>query len=79
MYLRRQRLPWCAPYPASFRKSARMTFAPQSHDATDQSAYLGGEENGAHERRRFSLELYEAILNALGRDDHLRHEYLRRR
>jgi hypothetical protein len=56
-----------------------MTFAPQSHDATDQSAYLGGEENGAHERRRFSLELYEAILNALGRDDHLRHEYLRRR
>jgi hypothetical protein len=56
-----------------------MTFAPQSHDATDQSAYLGGEANGAPEGRRFSLELCEAILNALGRDDRLRREYLRRR
>ena len=49
-----------------------MTFAPQSHDAMDQSAYLGGEDNGAHEGRRCSLELCEAILNALGRDDRLR-------
>lgn len=56
-----------------------MTFARQSHEATDQSALLGGEENGAHEGRRFSPELCEAILNALGRDDGLRREYVRRR
>jgi len=56
-----------------------MTFARQSHDATDQSRHLGGEENSAHEGRRFSPELCEAILNALGRDDRLRREYVRRR
>src|SRR4030095_7760815 len=79
MYLWRRRLPCCAPYPASFHKGARMTFARQSHDATDQSRHLGGEENSAHEGRRFSPELCEAILHALGSDDRLRREYLRRR
>ena len=56
-----------------------MTFARQSDDASDQATHFGDEENGAHEGRRFSSELCEAILNALGRDDRLRREYLRRR
>jgi len=56
-----------------------MTFARQPHDATDQATHLGCEENGGHGGRRFSPELCEAILNALGRDDRLRREYVRRR
>jgi hypothetical protein len=56
-----------------------MTFARQPHEATELSQDLGGEDNGAPERRRFSPKLCEAILNALGRDERLRREYVRRR
>jgi hypothetical protein len=56
-----------------------MTFARQPHEATDPSQYLSGEDNGVPEGRRFSPKLCEAILNALGRDDRLRREYVRRR
>jgi len=58
-----------------------MTFARQPDDATDQSQHLGGEENAAHVGvgRRISPELCEAILNALGRDERLRRQYVRRR
>jgi hypothetical protein len=56
-----------------------MTFALQLREEESDHAALDGEAASPPEGRRVSQELCAAILNALGRDDRLRRDYVRRR
>jgi hypothetical protein len=61
------------------QKGRDMTFALQLREEESDHAALDGEAASPPEGRRVSQELCAAILNALGRDDRLRRDYVRRR
>jgi hypothetical protein len=80
MYTRQRKRQCCAADTApGFAKGAPMIFAPQFGDDTDRRRRRDQGRRPAPQTPQISHELCDAILNALSRDDRLRHDYVRRR